>query len=226
MKKAIVIILVFIVCSCKGQTDSSFSNFVNKFEKIKIPFSMDENYIIDVYGEGKKVSNNYVEKFICKDKNKCRCLNKILPYYSDGYKKFMYSYGIRIPFSNKDYVELLYYKTYQDGKTAEDFRLTEYILTVFDNMGNIISSKVIGKNNDIFFTTVLFDTNNRIKTRQIYVLQEGSDFDNNKAKSKVTYKEYLINELTGMIENVGKERVEFKDAFWDEKTNCIKTIDK
>jgi len=226
MKKAIVIILVFIVCSCKGQTDSSFSNFVNKFEKIKVPFTMDENYIIDAYGEGKDVSNNYVEKFICKDRNKCKCLNKILPYYSDGYKKFMYSYGIRIPFSNKNYVKLLYYKTYQDGKTAEDFRLMEYILTVFDNMGNIISSEVIGKNNDAFSVTVSFDANNGIKTRQIYVLQEGSDLKNNKLKVKVTYKEYLINELTGMIENVGKERVEFKDAFWDEKIDDIKTIEK
>jgi len=215
MKKAIVIILVFIVCSCKGQTDSSFSNFVNKFEKIKIPFTMPENYNRDIYK--KNISNKYVDAFICKDKNKCKCLEKDFYYYSDGYRKFMYSYGIKIPFSNKDYVALIYYKTYQDGKTAEDYELTEYILTVFDNMRNIISSEVIGRMNEIFWCDVFFNANNKINVTQNEILVRESDFNNSKIKSKVIYKEYSIDSLSGIIQRVdNNNKFEFRNLTWDD----------
>jgi len=201
MKHLILIIISFLILSCKGQ-NQEFVTYLSNFRSVELPLTIDRRYSSNSFyqnGTYKEIPESFVKKFICKDSVTC----------DTNPSEYRYDYGIR--FALSDYQAILVNKQKYEGNPDCDFDLAELILVVYSPQGEIISGQSVGKNNDCWLGSTQV-TKENIKVQQIKILE----FNKPEMSCEIDTKVYQIAQ-NGIINNIRSEPIKKGIVIWDEQ---------
>lgn len=203
MKYLILIIVFPFFLSCKGQS-LEFATYLSNFRSVELPITIDRRYwSTHFYQNGmyKEISEPLVKKFVYKDSLDC-------PTAPLGCR---YDYGAKFEVGTSCAVLLSRLK--YEGVTPYDFDLSETILLIYSEKGEILSLQSIGKDNDGWISTIQINEY-RIEVQQIKIME----FNKPEMNCKIETIVYQIDP-NGIINDIRTATIEKGVVIWDEQIN-------
>lgn len=172
MRTFISLLLCCICLSHSKAQDSEFRSYLGNFGNKNLPIEIhdaqsagavfNQRYDSIFHETTKHISANLVAKFICNN-HFCN---------SDG-RYFVYSYGVKIGYG-QDFSAVLVNKFQYEGNTEWNFDLSEILLWIYNNKGEILSRQSLTKDNDRWMSALKI-TKEGITVRQIKVTEPKID---------------------------------------------------
>lgn len=205
MRHFLVFVFVLFSVSCKSQ-NPQFNEYNSNFVNMNLPILLDYQTYNSVFnqnnGSYKEIPHSYVETFICEDNQFCKADPTM----------FRYDYGVKFKVL-KNHIAVIIRKQQYEG-TGDDYELTEYLLLIYNEIGDVISKLVIGKNNDRWMSsTKIYDQ--KIEVKQIKITE--STLDKDELSCQIEEFIYQISSV-GKIETVEVVPLQKGVLKWDEKT--------
>lgn len=203
------------LCTCNAQS-WKFEQYLNNFGKSELPISINDRQsygkifyqVDDTIFSGKKtskaISEDIVEKYICKNKF-CNS--------DEGY--FRYDYGVKVKLSN-DFTSVLVPKWQYEGNSEWDFDLVEILLITYSNKGEILSRQSLTKDNERWQFSLKISQEG-IVIRQIKVTEPKIDQYHRDLHCEFWTNSYKIND-SGIINLVSTTPVSSGILIWKEST--------
>lgn len=202
MKKFFLVGFICFIISCKAQ-NKDFNAYLSNYNYVELPLKVDRktyNNLFYSHGNYNEISESWLKEFVCKDSLK----------YKIDPTEFRYDFGVRFN-TNNGYIAVLIHKQKYEGESVYDFDLSETILTIYSNSGEILSQKVIGKDNDGWISNIDI-SNNEINVQQLKVLE----FNKPELTCEIEEKKYSVNK-NGVIVLDDTNFIKKGIVYWDKQ---------